>query len=116
MRSTLISNKKSGDIKSIQQSQYNKTIIEDIKNESIILDKIKGILKTIESKLFPITTISEQKNNSLVLSVLPFRVRISNIGIPGYGQPIGIAIVGINNYILWYNLVYGYHSYYHAKI
>lgn len=39
---------------------------------------------------------------------LPFRVRFTTIGIGG-GQssmvpPIGIAIIGINNYILWYNL------------
>lgn len=36
--------------------------------------------------------------------VLPFRIRITNIGIPSYtsNQPagIGIAIIGLNNYIL----------------
>lgn len=35
---------------------------------------------------------------------LPFRVKFTNIGIPSYGAfnvpPIGIAIVGFNNYIL----------------
>jgi hypothetical protein len=35
---------------------------------------------------------------------LPFRVRFTNIGIPSYGPgnvpPIGIAIIGFNNYIL----------------
>lgn len=35
---------------------------------------------------------------------LPFRIRFTSIGIPGYGPgnvpPIGIAVVGYNNYIL----------------
>lgn len=34
---------------------------------------------------------------------LPFRVRFSNIGVPGYASgaaPIGIAVIGLNNYIL----------------
>lgn len=104
MRSVLISDKKSGNTKSVKQSQYNKTVIEDIRHKSIVLNKVKHIVKTIESRLFPITTISEKKNNSVVSSVLPFRVRITNIGIPSYGPnnvpPIGIAIVGFNNYIL----------------
>jgi hypothetical protein len=34
----------------------------------------------------------------------PFRVKITNITVPSYGPsnipPIGIAIIGINNYIL----------------
>lgn len=37
--------------------------------------------------------------------VLPFRVKFINAGIPTYNvPPIGIAIIGYNNYILWYNL------------
>lgn len=35
--------------------------------------------------------------------ILPFRVRFSGIGIPGVVglvPPIGIAIIGVNNYIL----------------
>jgi hypothetical protein len=35
---------------------------------------------------------------------LPFRVRFTTIGVPSYGlgnvPPIGIAIIGFNNYIL----------------
>jgi len=35
---------------------------------------------------------------------LPFRIKFTNIGIPSYGPtsipPIGIAIIGFNNYIL----------------
>jgi hypothetical protein len=36
--------------------------------------------------------------------VLPFRVKFTNIMVPGYSSstvpPIGIALIGINNYIL----------------
>lgn len=47
------------------------------------------------TKSYPIATVSE---------VLPFRIRFENIGIKAFGPnspaPIGIAIVGFNNYIL----------------
>ena len=35
--------------------------------------------------------------------ILPFRVRFSSIGVPGVAglvPPIGIAVIGVNNYIL----------------
>lgn len=42
--------------------------------------------------------------NSKINSVVPFRVRFINIGVEGYGSaspaPIGIAVIGVNNYIL----------------
>lgn len=41
---------------------------------------------------------------SVVLYELPFRIRITNIIVPGYNPtnvpPIGLAIIGLNNYIL----------------
>jgi hypothetical protein len=42
--------------------------------------------------------------NVKVKDELPFRVRFTNIGITSYGEnnvpPIGIAVIGFNNYIL----------------
>lgn len=39
-----------------------------------------------------------------IISDLPFKIKITNITVPGYSPidvpPIGLAIVGINNYIL----------------
>jgi hypothetical protein len=39
-----------------------------------------------------------------VLYKIPFRIRVTNITVPGYSPsnvpPIGIAIIGFNNYIL----------------
>jgi hypothetical protein len=41
---------------------------------------------------------------SRIDDVLPFRVKFINIGVPSYNPdfppPIGIAIIGVNNYIL----------------
>lgn len=40
----------------------------------------------------------------LVMYDIPFKIRIQNITVPGYSPfdvpPIGIAIIGVNNYIL----------------
>jgi hypothetical protein len=62
---------------------------------SVVLDKQKQKFKSLKSKNYPIVKINK---------VLPFRVRFTNIGIPGYSSnnpaPIGIAIIGLNNYIL----------------
>jgi len=44
---------------------------------------------------YPVTTVAD---------ILPFRISFTNIGIGSYGQgdpaPIGIAVIGVNNYIL----------------
>lgn len=37
------------------------------------------------------------------VTIVPFKVRFTSVGIPGIGSmvpPIGIAIIGVNNYIL----------------
>lgn len=53
---------------------------------------------------YSIFNLSELKRDVKINEVLPFRVRFTNIGINVYGPnnvpPIGIAIVGLNNYIL----------------
>lgn len=46
-------------------------------------------------------TVYQAKITAKPLSVLPFRIRITSVGIEGSTIPaIGIAIVGYNNYIL----------------
>lgn len=44
------------------------------------------------------------QRSTVITEVLPFRVSFTNITIPGYSAnspaPIGIAIIGLNNYIL----------------
>ena len=44
------------------------------------------------------------KNNVKITELLPFRVKFVNIGVEAYGPgnaaPIGIAIIGLNNYVM----------------
>jgi hypothetical protein len=58
----------------------------------------------LTSKEYPIVKIEDFSHYSAIESILPFRVRFKNIGFLGYGPnnpaPIGIAIIGFNNYIL----------------
>ena len=53
---------------------------------------------------YAITKITNIDHGVKLSSILPFYVKFTTIGIPGYGPnnvpPIGIAIIGINNYIL----------------
>jgi hypothetical protein len=49
-------------------------------------------------------TIKDKNSIVQIAEVLPFRVRFQNINIGGYSPsnppPIGIAVIGLNNYIL----------------
>lgn len=54
---------------------------------------------------FPTARIREKNSfNAKIDQDLPFRIRFTSIGIPGYAPPgfpgIGIQIIGYNNYIL----------------
>lgn len=70
---------------------------------AIISDKSQQT-KLVESKSFSKFTAFPDTRITLINEVLPFRIKITNIGIDAYGPnnvpPIGIAIVGLNNYIL----------------
>jgi hypothetical protein len=71
-----------------------------------IVDVIDHQAKAIKSKNYPIAKIKFTKDFSTrVQEDLPFRVKFSTIGIgaqygPNNPAPIGIAIIGFNNYIL----------------
>lgn len=71
---------------------------------AIILNKQKQKTRIIESTDYPIAKISEGRRTVKINEVLPFRIRFTNIMVPGYSAnnaaPIGIAIIGLNNYIL----------------
>jgi hypothetical protein len=61
-------------------------------------------LKSLGTKNYPISKISEGRRTVKINEVLPFKIRFTNIMVPGYSAsnpaPIGIAIIGLNNYIL----------------
>jgi len=74
--------------------------------KAVIKDKPFAKLKRLEDKDYSNAKITTRKYPRVVKinQVLPFRIKFTNIMIPGYGPnnapPIGIAIVGYNNYIL----------------
>jgi hypothetical protein len=58
----------------------------------------------LDTKNYPISKISEGRRTVKINQVLPFRISFTNIMVPGYSAsnpaPIGIAVIGLNNYIL----------------
>jgi hypothetical protein len=71
---------------------------------AVIFLKEKQKVRSLETKDYFISKISEGKRTVKINEVLPFRVRFTNIMVPGYGPsnpaPIGVAVIGFNNYIL----------------
>ena len=69
-----------------------------------VFDDKVGIVGTVKSYDYPIAKIRKSNRYVKVDQSLPFRIRLSNITIAGYGPsnpaPIGIQIIGFNNYIL----------------
>lgn len=69
---------------------------------SNVRDTRVGFIKTSDS--FRSKIVYDKPFTAKINQVLPFRVKFVNIGIEGYGPnnpaPIGIAIIGFNNYIL----------------
>jgi ABC-type transport system involved in Fe-S cluster assembly fused permease/ATPase subunit len=70
---------------------------------AIISDK-SSKTKLVEQKNYYRTVAYQPKTTVLINETLPFRVRFTNIGIQAYGPgnaaPIGIAIIGLNNYVM----------------
>lgn len=71
---------------------------------AVIADKNKNITKRIENANYPITRIFGPRNQVVIEDILPFRIRITNIGIPSYSSTnipgIGLQVIGYSNYIL----------------
>lgn len=86
----------------VDATSYPVTSIDQITNQARITDINHNT--TIDTTDYGIAKITDSIHSVKLSSILPFRVRFTNIGIPGYGPnnvpPIGIAIIGVNNYIL----------------
>jgi hypothetical protein len=95
----------------------NKTIgaIKDISGQSFSTNISQNNLKVLfkeksisASRVFQsdkrYARFSYTRVNTTPKEVLPFRVRFTNIGVIGYSAqnpaPIGIAVIGLSNYIL----------------
>lgn len=92
-----------GQLKTASTSDYDNSKVSFKDRSTRIIDDLHTT-KSIKNKSFPLTNVSYDLVNAKIESVLPFRVKFTTIGIDGYGPgnpaPIGIAVVGINNYIL----------------
>jgi hypothetical protein len=64
----------------------------------------KRFYRILKATNYPRSKLIGKKRNVLIKQQLPFRVRFITIGIESYGPnnppPIGIAVIGFNNYIL----------------
>jgi hypothetical protein len=71
---------------------------------AVIRDNKNGSVKRAKAINYPIIKIRQYSNKAKIKQTLPFRVRFTNVMVPSYGSgngaPIGIAIIGFNNYIL----------------
>jgi hypothetical protein len=72
-------------------------------SRAIVLEK-KNYVKSIKLSRSFKSKVIQKSGMVQVTQKLPFRIKITNIGVPGYSAsnpaPIGIAIIGFNNYIL----------------
>jgi hypothetical protein len=95
----------------IKQVSYPKARIDSKNHHTKIIDEIKtSTLKNINYSISKVKDIKhsaeiiEKSNKTNITEMLPFRIRFKTIGISGYypnnAAPIGIAIIGLNNYIL----------------
>lgn len=73
-------------------------------SKSVIIDKTLRVTKSIKNANFFLSRISHKAGTVKINQTLPFRVKFMNVGVRGYGPsnpaPIGIAVIGYNNYIL----------------
>lgn len=100
MAKSIVKDIKPGYTRSIASSSYPKTAVFGESHTAVITDDIHG-MNSVNEIDYGIVKITEKNHAAKISSILPFRVRFTNIGIPGIlGAPIGIAIIGYNNYIL----------------
>lgn len=71
---------------------------------STVIQKSKRYSEILEDCTERFSQVIDNPYRSMVIYDIPFRIRITNITVPGYNPsnvpPIGIAIIGFNNYIL----------------
>lgn len=101
MASVKISNKPAGLVSKISDVDYLSSKITNVDFNVKIKDGSPNT-KSIK-EISPNIKIKDSNPHVRINQILPFRVRFTNIQIPSYMggiPPIGIAIIGVNNYIL----------------
>lgn len=103
MAKAVISDKVNGQIKSAKPKNFGLFRIS-FKDRLQVIRDVQHTTKSVKNKSYPVASISYPTVNSKITETLPFRVKFTTIGIDSYGPgnpaPIGIAVIGINNYIL----------------
>jgi hypothetical protein len=96
-------NKPTGISRNINSIDYPVIRIDDENYKSKFTDKT-FTSKNIKATNYPVSKFDNLTHSVKLDSILPFRVKFTTIGIKGGDAfnvpPIGIAIIGINNYIL----------------
>lgn len=71
---------------------------------AVISNKKKINTVLVENEGFYRSTVSEKKRTVLINQTLPFRIRFTDIKIPGYSSTnvpaIPLQVIGFSNYIL----------------
>jgi hypothetical protein len=71
---------------------------------AVIIPKQKQKTRKIEASNFAIAKISQGTRTVKINDVIPFRVRFTNVMVPGYSSTnipgIGLQVIGYSNYIL----------------
>jgi hypothetical protein len=102
MAKAVLTDIKPGYLASVEQISYSNTSVTGEAHSAKITDIIHDAKVTTIG--YPITKVMDVVYTAKAIDVIPFYVRFTDIGIEGYGPgnpaPIGIAIIGVSNYIL----------------
>lgn len=103
MARTSITENLVGSIKRIRNKSYSFSKINFVTRKVRFVNETSKFEKA-KATGYPISSIKNVEINTRVAETLPFRVKFINIGIEGYGPdnppPVGLAVIGFNNYIL----------------
>lgn len=90
-------------VKSVVDSEAKNFKVLPDKSSVKVIDLDHNASK-IESVNYPIIKPIKSYQQTTAESILPFRVKFTSVGIEGYTAnrpaPIGVAVIGVNNYIL----------------
>ena len=72
--------------------------------KAVISNLIKNKVSFVTASDFPLINVKDVNHRTYISDVPKFRIKFVNIGIEGYSPsnpaPIGIAVIGLNNWIL----------------
>lgn len=103
MARVAITNIAEPNVGSVRKKDFSTTDIEFNQRFTNVQD-LTYVPRSINAIGFGILKSKFEDRQVKAEEILPFRVRFTSVDIPGYGRenppPIGIAIIGTNNYIL----------------